>query len=79
MKITLESTDRMVEVNGIPARVWEGTTERGVPMFALIAHALIARVAVHKSEDNSQFEAELTEHKPASDTALRVFPLRMIL
>lgn len=28
MKMTIESTDRLIEVNGTQARVWQGATER---------------------------------------------------
>lgn len=71
MKVTLESTSRIVSANGIDCRVWEGITERGVPCFALIP-----RIAAH---DPSQFAAELREHKPPSDKATECFPLRMVL
>jgi hypothetical protein len=74
MKITIESTTEIVDLNnGVKARLWEGTSERGVKI-----HCLITRIAVHKDDDCSQFEAELTEHAhPQSGE--RVFPLRMIL
>ena len=74
MRATLESTDYIVTVNGVPGRVWEGTTESGARFFALIT-----RVAVHKEDDNSQFERELRECRPASPQAPVVFPLRMVL
>lgn len=41
MKITLESTSKIVELNGVPARVWEGKSESGIP-----CHAFITRIAV---------------------------------
>jgi len=63
MKVTLESTDKVVEVvtaNGVvPARLWEGTTESGIQ-----CHAFITRIAVHKNDDASQFERELLECRP---------------
>jgi len=31
MKLTIEHTDRIVEVNGVPARVWEGVSDTGIP------------------------------------------------
>jgi hypothetical protein len=75
VKATIESTEQMVMVNGVvPARVWEGRTEGGVPFFALIT-----RVAVHKDADCSQFSRELEEHGPARPEALVVFPARMVL
>lgn len=75
MKVTLESTTQIVEVNGLPARVWEGTTAAGVKI-----HALITRVAIHKGEDATEFERELQEHTPptpAEDGG--PWPLKMIL
>lgn len=77
MRITVESTDKIVTLNGVPARVWEGKTERGVPI-----HCFITRIAVHNDEDHSQFDAELKE-QPAPKVALsdvvEAIPLRMIL
>lgn len=77
MKVTLESTTKVVDlvINGypIPARIWEGTTEKGVK-----CHAYITRIAVHNDDDASQFEAELKEQRvPSSDVA--AIPLRLIL
>ncbi len=74
MKITIESTMEIVTLNsGVQARVWEGATERGVKI-----QALVTRIAVHKDDDTSQFEAELKEQKPPS-VEERAFPMRMIL
>lgn len=73
MKITIESTTKIVKLNGIDCRVWDGTTERGVKM-----HAFIPRVAVHVDDDASQFEQELLEQK-APSAALDAIPLRMII
>lgn len=75
MTLTIASTDRIVEVNGTECRVWEGRTERGVKI-----QALIPRIAVQVGQDTSQFEAELKEtHSPCSPGAAAAFPLRMIL
>ncbi len=63
MKITIESTDQMVKVNGAPARIWEGKTELGVPVFCMIT-----KIGVHNKEDTSQFETELKECIPAEIT-----------
>ncbi len=74
MKISMESTTEIVSLNeGVQARVWEGITERGVQV-----QVLVTRIAVHKSADASQFEAELKEQK-APSVAERAFPARMIL
>ncbi len=73
MKITIESTTRIINASGIDCRVWEGITERGVKV-----QALIPRIAALAGEDLSQFEAELQEQKPPS-AEVQAFPLRMIL
>jgi hypothetical protein len=55
MKITLESTPELAHANGLPVRVWTGSTERGTPILALIT-----RVATLEGADASEFEG-LTE------------------
>jgi hypothetical protein len=63
MRITIESTSRIVEIETptgkIPARLWEGRTDSGVPV-----ECLVTRIAAHKSADLAQFEAELQEQPP---------------
>ncbi|MFL5811348.1 MAG: hypothetical protein ACJ749_17630 [Flavisolibacter sp.] len=73
MKVTLENTSKLVHLNGVPARVWEGETESGIKV-----HAFITRIAVEKSQDTSQFERELSEQKVPS-AEVQAIPLRMIL
>jgi hypothetical protein len=72
MKITMESTSQIVEVNGIPARIWEGQTESGIPCFAMIT-----RIGVHQDQDASRFESELKSCKPPTFT--RSWPLSMFI
>lgn len=75
MRIILESTDKLTQLNGVPARIWEGTTERGVPIFALIT-----RVAVREDLDASELEAALSAtHAPCSAEVARQIDPRMIL
>jgi hypothetical protein len=74
MRITIESTSRIVHVNGVPARVWQGATENGVAIVCMVT-----RVAVAKDADSSQLEAELVEHAPPRAEAVEAFPLRMVL
>lgn len=74
MRVTLESTSRIVEVNGVPGRIWEGQTSSGVPCFALIT-----RIAVHKDDDSSQFERELREQRAPSVRAVEAFDARLVL
>lgn len=74
MKITLESTTKIVYLNGIPARVWEGKSKSGVNVVAMIT-----RIAVPEAEDSSEFERELEACRPASPAVDTAFPLHMIL
>jgi hypothetical protein len=74
MKITIESTTKITNLNGVPARIWEGVSENGVKI-----HCFITRVAIDKDEPNSeQFEKELKEHKPPTPE-IEAIPLRMII
>lgn len=79
MKMTLESTTKIVELrsrNGavMQARIWEGVTENGVPV-----HAFITRVACHKELDNSELVRDLREHKPATPEVERAYDLRLFI
>lgn len=56
MKIELQSTGRIVLLDGVPCRVWEGKTAAGVPLTAYIA-----RVAIDDPRDASHFARELLE------------------
>ena len=78
MKITLESTTKIVTINtegpkDVQCRVWEGKTDSGIEV-----QCLIVRVAALKTDDLSQFEKELTECKAPSPD-VQAFPLRMII
>lgn len=80
MKARITSTDQIVDIQAVghpgmtKARVWEGVTEAGVRFTAYIPV-----VQVHKSDDNSVFERELTEHKPPEDWTQRAIDARFIL
>ena len=65
MKVSLESTTKIVELNGIQCRVWEGETEKGVK-----CHAFIPLIACHKRDDCSQFREELEEKASPSRAVL---------
>jgi hypothetical protein len=73
MKVTLQNTSKIVQLNGVPARVWEGQTESGIKV-----HAFITRIAVEKSQDTSEFEKELQEQS-APSAEVEAIPLRMII
>ena len=73
MKITLESTTKTVELNGVPARIWEGHTANGIKI-----HAYITRVAAPLDADQGEFQKELESHK-APSPEIEAIPLRMII
>ena len=73
MKMTIESTTKVVNASGVDCRVWEGVTERNIKV-----QVLIPRIAALADQDLSQFEAELKEMRPPS-AEVNAFPLRMIL
>ena len=73
MKATLESTSKIVHLNGLPCRIWEGKTESGIPFLAFVN---LVRVSV--KSDGEVFAAELQEVKAPSVEA-EAIPLRMIL
>jgi hypothetical protein len=73
MKITVESTTKIVELNGLQCRVWEGETDKGVKL-----HAFIPVVAAHEGQDLSQFDKDLREQQPPS-TDVESYPQRMMV
>ena len=58
---------------GMPARIWEGVTEKGVKF-----HAYIVRVAADEMQDLRQFDEELRETRVPS-AEVDSIPLRLIL
>lgn len=62
--MTIESTDCLVTllIDGkeVPARIWEGKTESGVPVVAFLTRI---SPQTHEAEANAQFAAELRETK----------------
>lgn len=77
MKVELHNTSKIVELDvggaTVPARIWEGITENGVR-----CHAYITRIAAHKDQDLSLFEAELQAEAPPS-AEIQAIPFRLIL
>jgi hypothetical protein len=72
LKITL--TTKVVEINGVPARLWEGTTEGGSKVLAFVT-----RLAVPNGEDASELERELVETPPVAPDLGRDFDARIVL
>jgi hypothetical protein len=75
VKITIENTDKIVDLNGVPARIWEGTTESGVPVTCFVTR-IVPRT--HDEAVNAQFAAELREEKTPTLYAQGI-PLRMLI
>ena len=73
MKITIESTPKIVHINGVPARVWQGETESGIPV-----HCFVTRIAPPADADCTEFDRELKEHA-APRAEVEAYPLRLIL
>lgn len=73
MRITIESTTKTVTLNGVPARIWEGKTDSGIP-----CHVYVTRISVDRDADSSEFERELQEHRSPS-VDIGAIPLRLVL
>ena len=81
MKVTLESTDRVVEIEfggkAIPGRLWEGKTDAGVAV-----QAFIIRISpqTHDPAALAVFERELAlTRTPTFEPFNRPIDLRLIL
>ena len=72
MKLTIESTDTLTHIDGVPVRLWRGTTEAGNPV-----DLFIHRVASADPAAQAELSRELGEQPEPHE--LRVIPLRMIL
>lgn len=70
MKITIESTNQITEINGPYCRVWKGVTDSGTKCFVFIP-----LIAVHNSENQEEFARELQEKLPPGS----VISLRQVL
>ena len=84
MKIRIESTSKIVTLvvggNDVPARVWQGETDGGIPV-----QCFITRIApeIPKSDPNiddltAEFERDLKRQADPRPT-VEAIPLRMIL
>jgi hypothetical protein len=83
MKVTLESTERIVEIQTeggsiVPARVWEGTSEGGIPVVVLITRIAPA-IEWPSQETLAEFERDLRACRPPSAVVSDMFPIPMRL
>ena len=83
MTITITSTTKLIELvtatgSRVMARIWEGTTDSGIPV-----HCFVTRIAVDKDADASDFERELQECRQPSARLADIYPdgipLRLVL
>lgn len=70
MEIIIKSTEKLTHFDGVPVRLWEGTTADGVPCMVFVH-----RIAVANENDTERFERELKEQLPPGKS----FPLSAIL
>lgn len=76
MRVQIESTTKIVELNGVPARIWEGITDSGIKV-----HCYVTRIAHAENEPPEvveRFKSELQETRQPSKE-IEAIPLRMII
>jgi hypothetical protein len=84
MKITIENTSKIVEleINGaiVPARVWQGENEDGIPVQCFITRIAPEIPVNHAQHDEltADFDRELQECVPPRPT-VEAIPLRFII
>ena len=61
MRIVIESTIKVVMLDGLPARVWEGKTDTGIP-----CHVFVTGISVDREADSTEFDDELILHRAPS-------------
>lgn len=72
MELTLKPTGAIEKVNGVPHRIWIGTTDQGHPVQARIA---MVELRTKDEAANAEFARELREVKP--ERQLVTFDWRM--
>lgn len=73
MEIQLHNTTKIVFLNGVPARIWEGQTANGIKI-----HVYITRIGVEDSQDLQEFESELDgATEPTAE--IKAIPLRLLI
>jgi hypothetical protein len=71
MKITIEATDQIVNIDGAECRRWKGVTEKGIE-----CDVFVRRLRVLALADCSQFDQELIE---LPEPRLPAIDLRMLI
>jgi hypothetical protein len=84
MKITIESTEKTVllqtDTGEVPARMWQGETESGIPVFCFVTRIVpeITEADPHYSETIAEFDRDLRSCVPA-ESAGDEFEMRLII
>jgi hypothetical protein len=76
MRITIEPTQKIVTLNGVPARIWAGTTDTGTRCLLFVT-----RIAVEENEPaeaHQEFAEQLSE-TPKPHPEAEALPARLIL
>lgn len=74
MKLAIWNTSRIVTVNGVSARLWEGSTDKGVKV-----RCLITTIAADRDADQTDFARDLEEvAEPSAESAI-VFPFARVI
>jgi len=80
MKITIENTDKIVELNhngsAMPARVWQGATDTGIPVQVFVTR--IAPEIPPNDPRQYTFESELVSTADPRPT-VDAIPLRLVI
>ena len=81
MKIEMQSTSKIVNLSGVPARIWEGTTVGPHPVRVVV---YVTRLSIDPegdaltAEQCDSFNADLEEHE-SPRPEIEAIPLRLIL
>jgi len=82
MKIIIESTAKLVHFQideaTVPARIWEGQTEDGIPVHCYITRICPSIPMPLPADIEKKFATQLAEQK-APSAVVQSIPLRMIL
>ena len=70
LQLTIEATEKLTNLDGVPVRIWKGRTPRGIEVLVFVH-----RIAVHESSDATELERELKAQLPPG----QVFDLRHVL
>ncbi len=75
MKLTIEPTDRMETIEGVPCRRWQGQTEDGTPVHVWVR---MLSPQTHDAQRLAVFDREL-KALPAVRRELVSFDMRIVL